>query len=138
MTPVVSCHDTPCERPPHSDQTTCPPQVHHLAAAVQPDRESGARLSGTAGRDALGLQRARDLQRWQHALTTAAGHGWADAPRPHAPAGEASGALTLPCTSVCCLWCTGWDPAVGIGCVSSTQLLVPVWIMALQLCSPDA
>lgn len=86
-------HGIPREQPPPSDQTACPLQVHHLAAAVQPDREGGARLGGAAGRDALRLQRARDLQRWQHALAAAAGPGWADAPRPHAPTGEASRAL---------------------------------------------
>lgn len=80
----------------HLTVTNClSPQVHHPAAAVQPDGQGGARLRGAAGRDALGLQWARDLQRWQHALAAAAGHGWADAPRPHAPAGEAPRALTL-------------------------------------------
>lgn len=125
MTPHVSS--------PLSDQTTYFPQVHHLAAAVQQDREGGSWLGGTAGCDALGLQRARDLQRWQHALTAAAGHGWADAPRPHAPPGEASGHLL--CTrQYDASGVQGGTPAMGIDCVSSTLLLLAsVSTMALEL-----
>lgn len=42
-----------------------------------------------------------------------------------------------PCTSGCCLWCAGRGVSMGLGCVPSTLLLAPVWILALQLCSPD-
>ena len=58
MTPVVSFMTFHACSHLTVTQTALPLQVHHLATAVQPDREGGARLGGAAGRDALGLQRA--------------------------------------------------------------------------------
>lgn len=64
------------------------PQIHYSAAAVQPNREGGARLRGTAGCDALRLQRPWDFQHWHHAFSPAASHNWPDAQGTYAPTCE--------------------------------------------------
>lgn len=138
MTPVVSYY-TPCEWPPRSDQSACPPRstilqqqfnrtgkVEHGSVALP-----AVMRSGSSGPETFNVGSMPSPQQQVMVGQMHRGH--------MPPLVRLPG--DLPCSSLCCLWCPGSHTSLVIGCVChphSPYFLSESWLFSCAVPMPNS